>query len=83
MTEMTPKPGQEPEPRQGPWPQWQRILFCENTGCLIRRRQRPAAVTLLSIWSGVLTLSCDECVRGRYNRRRGSYRVLPLSEYWD
>ena len=82
MTEITPRPGQEPEPRPGPWPQWQDIL-CENTGCLIRRRQRPAAVTLASIWSGALTLSCDECARRQYNHSPGSYRVLPLSEYQD
>jgi hypothetical protein len=83
MTEITLRPGQEPEPRPGPWPQWQDILYCENTGCLIRRRQRPAAVTLASIWSGALTLSCDECARSQYNHRPGSYRVLPLSEYRD
>jgi hypothetical protein len=81
MTEITLRPGQEPEPRPGPWPQQQDILYCENTGCLIRRRQRPAAVTLASIWSGALTLSCDECARSQYNHQPGSYRVLPLSEY--
>ncbi len=83
VTEITPRPGQEPEPRPGPWPQRQDILYCENTGCLIRRRQRPAAVTLASIWSGALTLSCDECARSQYNHRPGDYRVLPLSEYRD
>ena len=83
MTEITPRPGQEPEPRQGPWPQRQHILCCENTGCLIRRRQRPAAVTLMGIWSGALTLSCDECARRQYNHSPGAYRVLPLSEYRD
>ena len=83
MTEITPRPGQEPEPRPGPWPQRQDILYCENTGCLIRRRQRPAAVTLAGIWSGALTLSCDECARRQYNHLPGSYRVLPLSEYRD
>ena len=83
MTEITLRPGQEPEPRPGPWPQQQDILYCENTGCLIRRRQRPAAVTLASIWSGALTLSCDECARRQYNHSPGSYRVLPLSEYRD
>ncbi len=83
MTEITLRPGQEPEPRPGPWPQWQDILYCEGTGCLIRRRQRPAAVTLASIWSGALTLSCDECARRQYNHSPGSYRVLPLSEYRD
>ena len=81
MAEITPRPGQEPERRPGPWPQQQDILYCENTGCLIRRRQRPAAVTLTSIWSGALTLSCDECARRQYNHLPGSYRVLPLSEY--
>ena len=83
MTEITLRPGQEPEPRPGPWPQQQDILYCENTGCLIRRRQRPAAVTLMGIWSGALTLSCDECARRQYNHLPGSYRVLPLSEYRD
>lgn len=83
MTEITPRPGQEPEPRPGPWPPQQDNLYCENTGCLIRRRQRPAAVTLASIWSGALTLSCDECARRQYNHLPGSYRVLPLSEYRD
>jgi hypothetical protein len=83
MTEITPRPGQGPEPRPGPWPQQQDVLYCENTGCLIRRRQQPAAVTLASIWSGALTLSCDECARRQYNHRPGSYRVLPLSEYRD
>ena len=83
MTEITLRPGQEPEPRPGPWPQQQDILYCENTGCLIRRRQRPAAVTLMGIWSGALTLSCDECARMQYNHLPGSYRVLPLSEYRD
>ena len=82
MTEITLRPGQEPEPRPGPWRQ-QDILYCENTGCLIRRRQRPAAVTLMGIWSGTLTLSCDECARMQYNHLPGSYRVLPLSEYRD
>ena len=82
MAEITPRPGQEPEQRPGPWPQWQDIL-CENTGCVIRGHQRPAAVTLASIWSGVLTLSCDECARSQYNHLPGSYRVLPLSEYPD
>ena len=83
MTEITLRPGQEPEPRPGPWPQQQDILYCGNTGCLIRRRQRPAAVTLMGIWSGALTLSCDECARRQYNHLPGSYRVLPLSEYRD
>jgi hypothetical protein len=83
MTEIALRPGQEPEPRPGPWPQQQDILYCENTGCLIRRRQRPAAVTLMGIWSGALTLSCDECARLQYNHLPGSYRVLPLSEYRD
>jgi hypothetical protein len=82
MTEITPWPGQEPQPRPGPWPQWQDIV-CENTGCRIRRRQRPAAVTLASIWSGALVPSCDECARRQYNHRPGDYRVLPLSEYRD
>ena len=83
MAEITPRPGQEPERRPGPWPQRQDILYCENTGCLIRRRQRPAAVTLAGIWSGALTLSCDECARRQYNHLPGAYRVLPLSEYRD
>ena len=83
MTEIALRPGQEPEPRPGPWPQQQDILYCENTGCLIRRHQRPAAVTLMGIWSGALTLSCDECARMQYNHLPGSYRVLPLSEYRD
>ena len=83
MAEITPRPGQEPERRPGPWPQRQDIPYCENTGCLIRRRQRPAVVTLAGIWSGALTLSCDECARRQYNHFPGSYRVLPLSEYRD
>jgi hypothetical protein len=37
----------------------------------------------MSIWSGALTLSCDECARSQYNHLPGSYRVLPLSEYRD
>ena len=36
------------------------------------------AVTLASIWSGALILSCDEA-RSRYNHQPGAYRVLPLS----
>jgi|SRR5271165_2560061 len=83
MTEIALRPGQEPEPRLGPWPQRQDILYCENTGCLIRRRQRPVAVTLASIWSGALILSCDECARSQYNHQPGAYRVLPLSAYRD
>jgi hypothetical protein len=83
MTEIANRPGQEPEPWQGPSPQWRDILYCENTGCLTRRRRRPAAVTLLSIWSGALTLSCDECARSRCNHQPGDCRLLPLSEYRD
>jgi hypothetical protein len=83
MTERTLSPGQEPEPRPGPWPRRQDILYCENTGCLIRRRQRPAAITLMNTVSGALTLSCDECARGQYNHRPGAYRVLPLCAYRD
>ena len=79
MTEIIPRPGPEP----GPWPQRQDILYCENTGCVIRRPQRPAAVTLAGIWSGALTLSCDECARSQYNHSPGAYRVLPLSQYQD
>ena len=41
------------------------------------------AVTLASIWSGALILSCDECARSRYNHQPGAYRVLPLSAYRD
>jgi len=37
----------------------------------------------MGIWSGALTLSCDECARRQYNHLPGSYRVLPLSEYRD
>lgn len=83
MTEIALRPGQEPERRPGPWPQQQDILYCENSGCLIRRRQRPAAITLAGMWSGALTLSRDECARRQYNHLPGSYRVLPLSEYRD
>jgi hypothetical protein len=63
--------------------QRQDILYCENTACLIRRRQRPVAVTLASIWSGALIPSCDECARSQYNHQPGAYRVLPLSAYRD
>ena len=37
----------------------------------------------MGIWSGALTLSCDECARRQYNHSPGAYRVLPLSEYRD
>jgi hypothetical protein len=83
MTEIALRPGQEPEPGPGSWPLQQGILFCENTGCLIRGRRRPAAVTFLSIVSGAMVLSCDECARRQYNDRPDAYYVLPLSEYRD